>query len=365
MATLQHHQPAGVAIELREGLVVTKLLQAGLTVYPINPKLSHAWVKHSSVNECKSDPGDARSLAAGLERYHDQLQPLEPDDALTREIAALAAIECRFIKSQTQFVQRLKACLKGYFPEVLGWFRDWTSPAALSFIRRFPTPEKLQNAPKASLCRFLKTQRINLTPAWQERIQQRGQEVWPEDEVAVAAGQMQAECLVKVLRQLQQALKQQRQTLVELFEEHPDAGIFSSLPGAGEKLAPRMLAHFGSRRDRFPEPQALQQLSGTAPVTKGSGKTKTVHMRLRCQKSFRNTMHLFAQCSINACDWARALYDKARAAGDTHAQALRKLANRWLKIIHRMWINHEPYDNGKYLESLIKRGSPLLEYMRS
>ena len=62
---------------------------------------------------------------------------------------------------------------------------------------------------------------------------------------------------------------------------------------------------------------------------------------------------------------ARAFYDKARAAGDTHAQALRKPAKRWLKNIHPMWINHEPYNNGKYLESLINRGGPPPEYMRS
>jgi len=37
----------------------------------------------------------------------------------------------------------------------------------------------------------------------------------------------------------------------ELFESHPDRDLFGSLPGAGSKLAPRLLGEIGDDRERF------------------------------------------------------------------------------------------------------------------
>jgi len=46
---------------------------------------------------------------------------------------------------------------------------------------------------------------------------------------------------------------------------HPDAAIFASLPGAGPTFAPRLLAVFGSNRERWPDAASLQQYLGVAP----------------------------------------------------------------------------------------------------
>ncbi|NQT19324.1 MAG: IS110 family transposase [Planctomycetes bacterium] len=356
---------AGVAIELNRGLVVQKLLDERLTVYPINPKLSKKWRDAQSVNGCKSDPGDAFVMATGLQRYHEQLRSLEPEDPLTRQLTGLCTTECRFIRTHTVFVQQLKACLKRYYPQALEWFDDWTGPTPLDFLKQFPTPERLRKATKSKLIGFLKTHHLRLLPKWQQKIDRRADDTWPHDQATTSAGKQEALGLVKMLRQAKQCIKQQRQAIRELFQLHPDAHIFDSLPGVGERLAPRLLGHFGTNRDRFPDARPLQQLSGTAPITRGSGKSYTVRIRRGCQKDFRNAMHWVAKCSINTCSWARAFYDKCRAAGDHDALALRKLANRWLKIIFCMWRDRRPYDEAKYLESLIKRGSPLLRYMQS
>ncbi len=51
---------------------------------------------------------------------------------------------------------------------------------------------------------------------------------------------------------------------------------------------------------------------------------------------------LFAFTSLRSSLWARAYYDRARARGKTHAQALRMLGAKWLKIICPMWVARRP-----------------------
>lgn len=355
----------GVAVETNHGLVVHKLLEAGLPVYPINPKLSSQWRKSQSVSEAKSDRSDALVLAGGLRMLHDHLRPLKLDDPLTRELAMLCRAECKFIEMQTASVCHLKAVVKEYYPQALDWFDDWTSPTAWDFVIQFPTAEELQKASRRKLIGFLKTHKIGLHPKWLKMIDGHSRDsTWPADQPTIHARSLEAVNLARQLKQLRRTLKEYRSSIEKLFAQHPDALFFSSLPGAGPKLAPRLLAHFGSQRDRYESAQALQELSGTAPVTRESGSRRQVRMRKACRKDFRNTMHWLAFTSMKKCAWARAFYDAARQRGDSHALALRKLAAKWINIIFRMWQDRTTYDDARYLTQLIRRNSPLIQHIK-
>ena len=65
----------------------------------------------------------------------------------------------------------------------------------------------------------------------------------------------------------------------EAAAAHPDFFIFESLPGAGAVLAARLLAAFGSQRERYTNAEQVQANSGIAPVTERSGRRR----RLRSQ----------------------------------------------------------------------------------
>jgi transposase len=97
--------------------------------------------------------------------------------------------------------------------------------------------------------------------------------------IAVAAYRDQIRILAELL--LPQVLRRTEAlfSLAQLFSQHPDSSIFDSLPGAGELLAPGLLAKFGDHRDRFPTPAGIQALASTCPVTKKSGKRKVVIFR--------------------------------------------------------------------------------------
>ena len=359
-------QVAGVAIETPRHLVVTQLLADDFVVYPVNPSTSHKWCEALSVAGATDDPSQAFALADGLRHHHERLRPLLPDDPATRQLALVAAGECDLIEEQTSLVNKLQALLKSFHPTALEWFEDWTSPSAWDFVVAFPTPQAVAGASEKKLYGFLARHHIGASPRWQERITTRKDApAWPRDPIAETAVPAHVASLVALLRTLAGQLRKFRARIEQLFGDHPDAAIFSSLPGAGRKLAPRLLAHFGTQRERFESARPLAQLSGAAPVTVASGKHKRVCFRHACQKSFRNALHQFAFCSLRESEWARASYHRARERGQGHAHALRTVGYQWLKIIYRMWVTRTPYNEATYLASLIRHGSPLIAWMQS
>jgi transposase len=186
------------------------------------------------------------------------------------------------------------------------------------------------------------------------------------DAAIVTSGQMLVQGLVAQLLALIEPLKQYDLKLAQLMQQHPDAAIFKSLPGAGDALAPRLLAAFGSDRQRLSNSDDLQCLSGIAPVTVQSGKTRHVHRRWACNKFLRQTFHEFALHSLAQSAWAKAYYDMLRPyRGLKHHAAVRALAFKWIRILDRCWKNRTLYNEARYFQSLYQRQSPLLKFMGS
>jgi transposase len=147
-----------------------------------------------------------------------------------------------------------------------------------------------------------------------------------------------------------------------LCPELPDYDLFRRLPGAGPALAPRLLVAFGERRERFPNAAALQTYAGVAPVTERSGNKSWVHWRWSCPTFLRQTFVEWVPQTITRSFWAKAFYEACRARGMRHQAALRALAFKWIRILHRCWLDRTPYDETRYLMALQKRHAPLLEF---
>ena len=167
---------------------------------------------------------------------------------------------------------------------------------------------------------------------------------------------------VAQLLALQPYILQCERRITECAGHLPQAPLMRSLPGAGKRLAPALTAITAVAAAENDTLKTLRGLSGVAPVEDSSGKRRRIRMRRRCNKHWRNTLHLFARCSTTCCPWAKAFYDLCRERGDRHATALRKLADKWLKIISRMLDTGEPYNDERYLQALRKRQSPV--YLR-
>jgi transposase len=148
----------------------------------------------------------------------------------------------------------------------------------------------------------------------------------------------------------------------QLCSTHEDYHLFASLPGAGTVYAARLTAAMGTVRDRWTTVDELLCFSGVAPVMERSGKSTWIRWRYFCPTFLRQSFHEYAGESINHSFWARAYYMSQRARGKSHQAAVRALAFKWIRIIYKCWQTRTPYSEVRYLESLRKKGSPLLTF---
>ena len=352
----------GVAIETSRGPAVERLLEAGCAVFPMNPKAAERFRERKAPSGVKDDTLDAWSFADALRSDGHAWRPLRPEDPQTQLLRILCRDEIGLIEQRTALALQLRQALREYYPAALEAFEDWTLPSAWAFVEQFPTPTDLARAGVRRWQKFLHVHKLYRPTTAEKRLEVFGRAlefVSPAESVTTAKSLL-ATTIVKQLHTLEAQLKEYRRRIEQAFADHPDGGIFSSLPGGGKKLAPRLLGELGANRDVFESPASLQCYAGTAPVTKQSGKSRWVHVRRACNKVLRATVHLWVDESRRSCAWAEAYYQQKKRAGHGHATALRCLGQRWLKIVWRMWQNHTSYDEALHMRSLAKSRSWVL-----
>jgi transposase len=291
-----------------------------------------------------------------------RLRRLNPDTEQTRLVQHLVEGRRRLVNEKTRQSNRLTAKLKLYFPQVLNWFDEVDSALVGALLERWPTLEDLQKARPATVRSFLTAHHCRGS----ERIEQRLEQIHKAvpamcDAAVIQSSVTTTKILVGMITTLREGIATCDRQIQQAVTAHPDFAIWNSFPGAGPALAPRLLAAFGSLRDRYETAADMQKFSGIAPVLERSGKTEWVHFRWACPKFLRQTFHEWASHSIGFCDWARAYYEQQLKAGKGHHAAVRALAYKWIRIAFRCWKDGMPYDDSRYIASLRRRGSPLAQ----
>jgi transposase len=347
-----------VAVETCNGPAVERLLELGCRVFPLNPKAAQRYRDRKNVSGCKTDRLDAWSFGDGLRTDGHGWRALTPEDAVTQELRILCRDEVALIGQRTALVNQLIAALREYYPAALAAFDTWTSLAAWAFLESFPTPALLVAAGKRRWEKFLHLHKLASPEHYQRRLElfAKADQFCGTPAVTRAKSRL-ALALVAQLKVIQKKLAEYRKAIETLFAQHPDHDIFGSLPGAGDKTAPRLAAEIGSIRERFEDPQSLQTYGGTAPVTRQSGKTRFAVFRRSCNKYLRAAIGFLADHSRAQCVWAQTYYEGKRSQGKTHSSALRCLANRWMKIIWKMWQTHTVYDEALHTRNQVRHGS--------
>jgi transposase len=118
------------------------------------------------------------------------------------------------------------------------------------------------------------------------------------------------------------------------FGQHPDAEVYLSQPGIGAVLGARVLAEFGDAANRYTDAKSRKNYAGTAPITRQSGKTRTVHARFVHNDRLIDALHMQAGAAILHDAAVRAYYDELRAREIGHNAALRQIGNRLVGILH-------------------------------
>ena len=332
-----------------------------ITLYAINPISLQKFRETFVTSRAKSDAQDAFYLAKLLITHHATLKAWAPDDAPTRRLQRLVTDRRAVVDHRTSLTNRLKSLLKDYFPQALELAgEDLWRPLACDFLIKWPTLQRLQKARPATVRQFYYEHGSRSHSLIQKRLALVAKAVpLTQDGHLLQSFSLRVQLVVHQLQLVTDTITQFDRLIAEAFAEHPDREIFASFPGAGPTLAPRLLAAVGSQRDRYASANRLQCFSGIAPVLKQSGKSHYVHRRHRCPKFLRQSFHEYAGESIRHSTWARSYYAQQKGRGHKHHTIVRALAYKWIRIIYRCWLDHERYDENRYLRSLKENGSPL------
>jgi transposase len=346
-------RPVAVALEQARGAVLYGLSQYGhLVLYPVHPAMASRFRAALHPSGVKDDPSDADLLLDILVQHRGRLRSLQPDTPATRQLQLLVEKRRQLVDLRTAQTNRIRDLLKIYFPQVLEWFEDLAAPIVEAFLQRWPTLERVQQEEAATLRQFFHQHHSRSRQRMQERWEQiRQARPALEDRAIIDPSVQMVQALLAVVAALRPGIARMDRAIQEVAASHPDYALFCSFPSAGPVLAPRLLAAFGSRRERFQSAQEVQAYSGIAPVQSRSGAHRWIHFRWACPKFLRQTFHEYAARSLLRCDWAREFYQTLRAKGKKHHAAVRALAFKWIRILFRCWQSRQPYQESIWTDA--------------
>jgi transposase len=350
-------RPIAVALEQSRGAVVFALTKySHLYLYPVHPTTLANFRKAMVPSGAKNDPGDTGLLLELLLHHRSWLRRLQPDTEQTRELQFLVEVRRKLVDDKTCFTNRLTAQLKLYFPQVLKWFYKVSSPLTCDFLLRWPTLDSVQRATPRTVREFFR--RHNCQDGEQRLAEIRQAIPATRDEAIIRSSVLLVQATVRLIQELRQDIGRCEERIEELTKSHPDFDIFDSLPGAGNALIPRLIAAFGTQRERFANAAEIQSYTGIAPVVKQSGNTRSTHCRQAYPRFLRQTFHEWTAHSIQKSQWARSYYEKQLSRGKKHHAAVRALAYKWIRVLFRCWKDGLPYSETLYLQALNKRRLP-------
>jgi transposase len=338
-----------VAVERPDGLLVERLLDAGLRVLALHPNQVAATRDRFRVSGGKSDGFDAFVLCELARTDNHRFRVLEPDCDETNALQALTRAREDLVGTRTAVCNQLRAELERFWPGPLQLFSDLHSRISLAFLERYPSPAEMRGVGEARLQAFLARERYSgrQKPAQLlAKLRRAAEGRVGERELATRRQLVLTQ--VAMLKQLNLQIKQLEQQITTGIREHPDGHIFLSLFKGSTITAAEMLAEIGDCRARYPNRDALSGDAGQAAVAIESGKRKTATFRWGCNKRLRGAFCTLADSTRHWHPWAQTLYADARARGHDHPRALRTVGRAWSRIVWRCWQDRVPYDPSRH-----------------
>ena len=338
-----------VAIERPDGLLVERLMDAGLRVLALHPNQVAAARDRFRVSRGKSDRFDAFVLCELARTDHHRFRVLEPDSDQTKALRALTRAREDLVGTRTGLTNQLRAELERFWPGPLGLFTDLNSRISLVFLERYPSPADARGLGEARLRAFLERERYSgrQNPA-QLLAKLRRAAHGRVGELELATRRHLVLTLVATIKTLNAQIKELERQIATAIHEHPDGAIFLSLFKGTVITAAELLAEIGDCRARYPSRDVLAGDAGQSAVAIESGKRKAACFRWGCNKRLRGAFCTLADSTRHWHPWAQDLYASARARGHDHPRALRTVGRAWCRIVWQCWQDGVPYDPARH-----------------
>src|SRR2546430_4266473 len=159
--TLVRLNAALVAIERPDGLLVERLLDAGLRLLALHPNQVAAARPRFRAAGGKSDRFDAFVLCELARTDHHRFRVLEPDTDETKALRALTRAREDLVAARTGIVNQLRAELERFWPGPLTLFSHMDAEILLAFLERYPSPADAHGLGVARMQAFLVRERYS------------------------------------------------------------------------------------------------------------------------------------------------------------------------------------------------------------
>lgn len=339
-----------VAIERPDGILVERLVAAGLEVLAIHPNQVKAARPRFAVAHGKSDRFDAYVLAELARTDAHRFRALVPDRDETKALRALTRAREDLVGNRVELANQLRAQLEAFWPGAL-IFADVDSPISLAFLKRYPSPKDAKGLGEARMAAFLERNAYSGRTAAAELLAR--MKAAPKG----TAGEAECEArravvlgLVAALRPIVAGIAEMTAQIRKSLAAHPDAAIFRPLfRDPTTAICPAtLIAELGDARGRYPTDTALAADAGMSPVALESGKLRVATFRRACDKRLRAAVATLADSSRHWHPWAQDVYRRARNRGQDHPHAIRTLGRAWIRVLWRCWQDGVPYDPDKH-----------------
>ncbi len=340
-----------VAVERPDGLLIERLLDAGLRVMAIHPNQVAATRDRFRVSGGKSDRFDAFVLCELARTDSHRFRVLVPDSDQTKALRALTRAREDLVETRVALANQLRSELERFWPGATLIFAEIDSPIGLAFLERYPSPTDAHGLGEKRLAAFLARHSYSGRRKPRELLAKLKSA--PEGR----AGEHETEARRQVVLALVTALRPLVAKIAELTAEvahrvrsHPDGQVFLSLFKDPKSVitAATLLAEIGDCRERYPTADSLAADAGMSPVAVESGKRKVATFRRGCDKRLRAATSTLADATRHWHPWAQDRYATALARGHDHPRAIRTLGRAWCRVIWRCWQDSVPYDPAKH-----------------
>ncbi len=351
-----------VVLETNKGPIVYALQKYSfVTVFPIHGLTLARYREAMYPSGAKDDPSDAHLALDMMLNYPNKVKPLRPSSPDTRKLNHLVEQRRMLVEDKRRCTNRLIAALKQYYPQPLEWFSHRNTEMFCDFLIKWPSLQQIKRTRVSTIEKFFKSYGGKSVSNVAKRIEGINNALaLTEDEAVIMPHKLLVVALCKQIITQVENIRVFDNAIHELFHQMPDAELFTSLPGTGPCLAPRLLGALGEDRTRFNSALEIQNYAGLSPVTERSGQSEWVHWRWQCSTFIRQSFIEWAEKSVHQSYWAGLYYANQKAKGKSHNQAVRALAYKWARIVFKCWKTKTPYDESKYLKALKERNSPLL-----
>jgi transposase len=350
-ARLVRLRVALVALERPDGLLIDRLLDAGVAVVAIHPNQVKAMRPRYSVAGGKSDSFDSFVLAELARTDSHRFRVLVPDSDQTKALRAMTRARESLVGTRVGLANQLRDQLACFWPGAGKVFFSVDSQIALAFLKRYPSPIDARGLGEQRLRAFLERHSYDGRKPARELLERlRAGAEGRAGELEMAARRQLVLALVCALEPIVARISELTIQIRKALDAHPDGQTFRSLFIAPDSwlCAASMLAEIGDCRDRYPSYRALAADAGQCPVAVESGKSKHAQFRWACDHRLRDAFDTLCDASRRRDPWAADIYNRARKRGAGHAHASRILGRAWCQVIWRLWQNQDSYDPDRH-----------------